>query len=753
MRQLNEGIELGELTTSQKQNVIRIIPKKDKDKTQIKNWRPLTLGQCDAKIDSKTLADMMIEAMSDLIHPNQIAYIKKRFIGEGIRLIDGIIDYIKEKELSGYMFAIDFLKAFDSYEWEFWERVLRIFGFPEVFIMLLKRHYKNIQSCVVNGGTSTKYFPIKRGIKQGDPPSGLIFILGIELFAIRVRANKMIQGIEVNKMEIKLSAYADDVLNFLKNIQSVRNILIELEKFGEISGLVCNLSKCEAMALGDSKQERITYNNVEIEWVEKMKITGITFGNKSEENRKEDVEEAISKMQTQLQIWSGRNLSILGKIQIVKTFGISQILYISNMLPLYTEEIRKVDKIISNFIWNNKPAKIRKTAMVADYAQGGLKFPNIEAQIKAQKIMWIKRFLVSPDHPWKLIFEWQIEKLGGLRFLRYTNLNIQFIEIIKKQEGLTEFYADLFTAWADYNRCDDISVENVLDQNLFYNQNFKNPIGTSLNHRRCMKKGIFTLRDITNENRIMNFEEIKLKYQFEPADVLLYMGVVKMIPNWVRVLISESKEDVEPLEEKLMRKNSKTIYRKLNNKVIERPVSEQKFQTEYHINHDDFQNIYKLPFLVTIDSKTRAFQFKINHNIYYTNKKLNQIKYKESPLCSFCNDHDETLKHLFIDCTFVKPLWNSLQSLLNYTFTDEEKLFGLYGKIDDNNCDLISHITIITKQCIHLCRCANSKPTFEQINAKIVEIENIEYKIALKNKKLERHLTKWKLFSSYKLAK
>ena len=48
---------------------------------------------------------------------------------------------------------------------------------------------------------------------------------------------------------------------------------------------------------------------------------------------------------------------------------------------------------------------------------------------------------------------------------------------------------------------------------------------------------------------------------------------------------------------------------------------------------------------------------------------------------------------------------------------------------------------------------ANSKPTFEQINAKILEIENIEYTIALKNKKLERHLTKWKLLSSYELAK
>ena len=307
--------------------------------------------------------------------------------------------------------------------------------------------------------------------------------------------------------------------------------------------------------------------------------------------------------------------------------------------------------------------------MVADYAQGGLKFPNIEAQVKAQKIMWVKRFLCSPDHPWKLIFEWQIEKVGGLNFLRYTNLNIEFIETIKKQEGLSNFYADLFTAWADYNRC-DISVDNVLDQNIFFNHNFNNPIGKSLSHCRCMKKGIVTLRDITTENRLMTFEEIRVKYRLEAADFLLYMGILKMIPNQVRALILESTDKIERLEEQLMSTNSKTIYRKLNNKIIERPVSEQKFQLEYHINQEDFENIYKLPFLVTIDSKTRAFQFKINHNIYYTNKKLYQIKYKESPKCSFCKEHDETLKHLFIDCTFVKPLWNSLQCLLKYIFTN-----------------------------------------------------------------------------------
>ena len=159
------------------------------------------------------------------------------------------------------------------------------------------------------------------------------------------------------------------------------------------------------MALGKSATEKITYNGIEIRWVDKMKITGITFGNNSEKNRTEDVEEAISKMKTQLQIWNGRDLSTLGKITIVKTFGMSQITYISNMLHLTLNEIERIDRLIANFVWNNKPPKVKRTAMIAEIDQGGLKYPNVIATLKTQKIMWIKRYFCSPYHPWKLIFD------------------------------------------------------------------------------------------------------------------------------------------------------------------------------------------------------------------------------------------------------------------------------------------------------------------------------------------------------------
>ena len=86
---------------------------------QLKNWRPLNLINSDAKMYTKSLALKIIPALSDLIHHNQTAYVKGRYIGEGIKTIEGIMEYVKEHRLETYILAIDFEKAFDSLEWDF----------------------------------------------------------------------------------------------------------------------------------------------------------------------------------------------------------------------------------------------------------------------------------------------------------------------------------------------------------------------------------------------------------------------------------------------------------------------------------------------------------------------------------------------------------------------------------------------------------------------------------------------------------
>ena len=80
------------LSTSQRQPVIELIEKKDKDKRFIKNCRPISLLNVDYKIISKALVSRPEKILPNLISPRQTAYVENRLIGESGRLIADIIE-------------------------------------------------------------------------------------------------------------------------------------------------------------------------------------------------------------------------------------------------------------------------------------------------------------------------------------------------------------------------------------------------------------------------------------------------------------------------------------------------------------------------------------------------------------------------------------------------------------------------------------------------------------------------------------
>ena len=114
----------GEMSPSQSQAVITLTEKKDQDHCDLRNWRPISLLNVDAKIASKVIAERMKRLLPDLIHNNQSGYIPGRSIGENIHSILDIMDYTKAKNLPGILLFIDFEKAFDSLEWDFVNKCL-----------------------------------------------------------------------------------------------------------------------------------------------------------------------------------------------------------------------------------------------------------------------------------------------------------------------------------------------------------------------------------------------------------------------------------------------------------------------------------------------------------------------------------------------------------------------------------------------------------------------------------------------------
>ena len=100
----------GELSNSQKQAVIKLIEKKDKDKRLIQNWRPISLLNIDLKILSKALANRIKKYLPFLISSNQTAYVEGRFISEGGRLFSDILQVTNFLNIRGLVVTVDIQK-------------------------------------------------------------------------------------------------------------------------------------------------------------------------------------------------------------------------------------------------------------------------------------------------------------------------------------------------------------------------------------------------------------------------------------------------------------------------------------------------------------------------------------------------------------------------------------------------------------------------------------------------------------------
>ena len=145
---------------------------------------------------------------------------------------------------------MDIQKAFDSVNHLFLITALKKFGFGKEFIKWIQILLKNQESCIINGGTTTKYFKLQKGTRQGDPISAYLFILVLEIAFIFIKENKNIKGINIFDNIFLYSAYADDTTFFLSDEDSVIEVINAFHKFSLVSGLKPNEVKCEIAGIG-----------------------------------------------------------------------------------------------------------------------------------------------------------------------------------------------------------------------------------------------------------------------------------------------------------------------------------------------------------------------------------------------------------------------------------------------------------------------------------------------------------------------
>ena len=138
----NHAFQSGTLSITQRRGIISLIPKKFKDNTILENLRPISLLNVDYKILTKAIAKRVEKVLPDIINVDQTGYVKGRYIGENIRLIQDVLHYTSLTNEKGIAIFLDFKKAFDMIEWTYLDAALELFNFGPDIMSWVKIVYK-----------------------------------------------------------------------------------------------------------------------------------------------------------------------------------------------------------------------------------------------------------------------------------------------------------------------------------------------------------------------------------------------------------------------------------------------------------------------------------------------------------------------------------------------------------------------------------------------------------------------------------
>jgi hypothetical protein len=311
----------GVLPLSHSDSVITLLPKEGKDIRDIRNWRPITLSNCDSKIITKALAIKMSKVLDDLIDPNQTAYVKGRSVTDNLRSILFMKDHCVEEEVDAVLISLDAKKAFDSVSHQYTETILKNYGFGPQFIKCFKTLYSKISAKILINGHLSDSIDIERGYKQGDALSCAFFILGIDPLIRNINKDPLIRTVEIKtkitgkEVNYKDGAFADDVDVICRaDNGSVQRVFEQYEKLTVRSGLELNAEKTEILALNTGR--RLTYDvmycgqNFTISTVKELKICGMWYCYDVEGEYELNITEKIEKLNNRIKLWKSRNLTL-----------------------------------------------------------------------------------------------------------------------------------------------------------------------------------------------------------------------------------------------------------------------------------------------------------------------------------------------------------------------------------------------------------------------------------------------------------
>ena len=564
---------------------------------------------------------------------------------------------------------INFEKAFDTLDWKFLEKTLCFYNFGDSLITWIRLLYTDVSSSIQNNGLSSEFFQLNRGVRQGCPPSPYLFILCVQILGNAIRNCDQIKGICVLDTECKISQYADDTTLILDGSEkSMHQSFSLLDSLASISGLRINYEKTEALWIGAMRFQRrkiAAYKN--ISWpFHKVKALGVWLFTIKEESITLNYEEKKETISKTIENWQFRRLTLLGKIVVIKSLLVLQLVYIMSPLPMSSGHLKDINNLLYQFLWDGKRDKIKRVEIINDYATGGLKMLDIQIFNRALRAKWIQKYLVSSNKgKWKLFLDFFLVKYNATLLIT-GDLNVNDAASLEIDDPFTK---ELIEIWSCLNfKKQPPDLSNI----PIWHNSFVRIDNKPIYYKNWYKVGVHFRNHLLDENfHFLTFNAFKEKFSVK-THFLQYQSVVSAVSKMKSICagtraVANTVEDLNNLLASM--EFCKVAYKMVIKQIVSIPhKSQSKWLFDCNsqsVDYIDWRSSYSLAFLYTGKSKLRTFQFKFLHRRIATNSYLFKIGIASDNLCSFCKERNETILHLFWECTFVQAFWNEIKQWMS----------------------------------------------------------------------------------------
>ncbi|KAJ4758597.1 RNA-directed DNA polymerase (reverse transcriptase)-related family protein [Rhynchospora pubera] len=370
------------------------------------DFRPISVINTLPKLITKILANRLQSFMPELISPLQTAFTKGRSVMESFMIAREYLSFYHKRKIPALMYKVDFAKAFDTISWTFLTNLLAERGFPPLWIAWLLDILKSSSSAIKVNGEVTNFFFHRRGLRQGDPLSPMLFNLVVDaLQSFLQNASSLTSGPII--IPPRTLQYADDTIILLeafpRNLIIVKEILLY---FALLTGLHINDDKCLFVPVAIPDSSLLRFSRILNCSPKDMPVTYLGLPLSIRRLKKVHYKPLIDAFQRKLDGWKSRFLSSAGRLTLINSVLTSLPLYYMQVMQLPAWLITHLDGIRRRFFWKGRDKCLGGHCLVnwnkccIPKCFGGLGILNLTLQNQALLIRWLWKLNSEPNSTW-----------------------------------------------------------------------------------------------------------------------------------------------------------------------------------------------------------------------------------------------------------------------------------------------------------------------------------------------------------------